>query len=944
MSTATPPHRRRPSSGAPAILTRLASVPWGLVVAWGALVLFTVLSIGLPLVGIGTFLGTQFLAAVPPWQSELADMSPITNRLIGDTIDTIAPQTLLFVDSVRAGSPAGWNPYVAGGAELGGLPNFGVYSPLSLPWWVLPGALAPAFVKLLEIALITLGMSLFLRRLGIRQETWPVASILFAASGFMIAWTNWPQNRVAAFIPLLFWALERAAVEARLRDILPVGVAVAGMMLGGFPAIAGYALYLGGAYVIVRALSMRSGVRAVIRSGLVSAGGVLLGLLLSAWQLVPFAVNALNVIDLSIRRQSPESHLPIEDLASALVPDINGGPTIGSWGGHPVEHLSYASAVALVLLATVALFRRGAARQRGVAIFFAVALGVSVVLVYVGGPLLGMAQELPIFSNNPVGRLRVIVGFSAAILAAIGFDRMLSSDAPGADLRQTWASAGLRGRLALTLRLAVPTLLALGAIGIVLYALRRVPGERLGEVRHQVAAIAITALLAVAMVVLTYFWRRATFRVIAAVVIPIVLVVPATLVASAWWPKSETSTFYPSSPTHEFLDDNLGEGRYASVGQVTLPGSSSLYRQRAVGGHAFMTPQWKDLMLAVDDRALQSPTYSSLPSDRLGEYGRSAVLDRLAVRYLVVDPGVALPGDVDAGTRVGGVRTAGEGSFESGVQRGPVRGVAYTIDEGVASSADGIRLVVEIVDAASGSVLTETSTWIPATSGTRSIAVMGEDLADDAEWFARLTIEGADSEYRVASSADADLAVDVIRPADDGLRIVHTGDATILERQDAAERVHWADDAVVEEDSDARVELLASGSLGAATAVLDEAPSASVDSGSNAAIEVVDSGSTDRQQFRVVVEDGDGLLVVEDSFRRPGWSATVDGEPVEMIAADHVAAAVALDEGQHEVVLSYSPPGLAAGTIATLITLLGLAAGYGAWWFRSRRRSPGQSD
>nr|WP_276499153.1 YfhO family protein [Agromyces luteolus] len=221
---------------------------------------------------------------------------------------------------------------------------------------------------------------------------------------------------------------------------------------------------------------------------------------------------------------------------------------------------------------------------------------------------------------------------------------------------------------------------------------------------------------------------------------------------------------------------------------------------------------------------------------------------------------------------------------------------------------------------------------------------MGEDLADDAEWFARLTIEGADSEYRVASSADADLAVDVIRPADDGLRIVHTGDATILERQDAAERVHWADDAVVEEDSDARVELLASGSLGAATAVLDEAPSASVDSGSNAAIEVVDSGSTDRQQFRVVVEDGDGLLVVEDSFRRPGWSATVDGEPVEMIAADHVAAAVALDEGQHEVVLSYSPPGLAAGTIATLITLLGLAAGYGAWWFRSRRRSPGQSD
>ncbi|RXZ51582.1 YfhO family protein [Agromyces binzhouensis] len=919
-------------------------MPWGIVASWGALVLFTVVSIGLPLIGVGTFLGTQFLAAVPPWQSELADMSPIANRLIGDTIDTIAPQTMLFVDSVRAGSPAGWNPYVAGGAELGGLPNFGVYSPLSLPWWVLPGALAPAFVKLLEIALITLGMSLFLRRLGIRQETWPVASMVFAASGFMIAWTNWPQTRVAAFIPLLFWALERAAVEARLRDILPVGLAVAGMMLGGFPAIAGYALYLGAAYVVVRAVLMRSGIRAVVVSGLVSAGGVLLGLLLSAWQLVPFAVNALNVIDLSIRQQSSESHLPIEDLASALVPDINGGPTIGSWGGHPVEHLSYASAVALVLLATVALFRRGASVQRGVAIFFAIALGVSVLLVYVGGPLLGLAQELPIFSNNPVGRLRVIVGFSAAILAAIGFDRMLSPDAPGADLRRTWAGSSIGGRLALAGRLAVPAVLASGAVGIVLLALRRVPSERLGDVRHQVAAVAITAVLAAGVVVLTYFGRRAVYRVVAAVVIPIVLVIPATLVASSWWPTSASSTFYPSTSTHTYLDDNLGESRYASVGQVMLPGSSSLYRQRAVGGHAFMTPQWKDLMLAVDDRALQSPTYSTLPPDGLEEYGRSSVLDRLAVRYLVVDPGVALPGDVEVAPRSGGLRADGEGVFESALQRGPVRGLAYAIDEGVASSADGIRLVVDIVDASSGSVLTETSTWVPATSGNRSVAVMGEDIADDVEWFARLSIEGADSEYRIASSADADIAIDVVRPVDDGLRVVHTGDATILEREGAAERVHWADDAIVEEDSDARVDLLDSGRVDAGTAVLDAEPRQPIDAGSNAAIEIIETDSTDRQEFRVVVEDGDGLLVVEDSFRRPGWSATVDGEQAEMIAADHVAAAVALDEGEHRVVLSYSPPGFATGTIVTFVTLLGLATGYGAWWLRSRRRTADDSD
>ncbi|GAA1059531.1 YfhO family protein [Agromyces bracchium] len=941
MSTATPSNRR-PATGRRALLNRLAAVRWDLIASWGSLVAFTVLSIGLPLIGVGTFLGTQLLAWLPPWQSDLADPTPLTNRLIGDTIDSMAPQTMLLVDSVRSGVFPEWNPYVAGGAELAGLPNSGAYSPLSLPWWLLPASYAAAVVKLLEIALVTLGMSLFLRRLRVRQVAWPLASIVFVSSGFMIAWTNWPQTRVAAFIPLLFWALERAVAEARARDIVPVGIAVAGLMLGGFPAIAGYALYAGAAYVIVRAFVLRRGIREILVSGAVAAGGVLLGLILAAWQLVPFALNALSVIDLSIREQSADSHLPFEDLASGLVPDINGGPTIGTWAGHPVEHLSYFSAVALVLLGTMALFRRRVAVQRGVPIFFAGMLLVAVVLIYVGGPTLALAQELPIFSNNPIGRLRVIVGFSAAVLAAFGLDRVVGPEAPGARIRKSWRS-GTGSRVVLVLRLLLPIVLGVGAVVLVLDVLREVPPAQFPLIARQVAAIGLTAIAATVIVVLAYFFRARLLRVLAGIVIPVALVIPATLTAAAWWPKSELDTFYPSSPAHEFLAEELGDSRFATVGQTMLPGSSSSYRMRAVGGHAFMTPEWKDLLLEVDEGALQSATYSTLRPEGIAEYGRSPILDRLAVHYLVADPGLALPGDVEGAAPAGVVAAAGA-ELESSVRTGPVRGVAFTVQNTIAASETGVDIRVELVDPASGESLAATSTWVPAFSGQRWVALDAEALPDEQQWIARVVLDGADGPVDVAAEADGTLAIDVTRPADDGLRVVHTGDATVLERTDALERVRWADEAVAIADPDERLAAMADGTVGRDAVVIDATQAPPADSGSTAVIDEVDGPDPDRQAFTVEVDGGSGLLVIEDSFRRPGWNVTVDGSTVELLPADHAAGAVALEEGEHEVVLTYSTPGLTAGVWVSVITVTLLVAWAAIGALLARRRGAGDAD
>lgn len=80
------------------------------------------------------------------------------------------------------------------------------------------------------------------------------------------------------------------------------------------------------------------------------------------------------------------------------------------------------------------------------------------------------------------------------------------------------------------------------------------------------------------------------------------------------------------------------------------------------------------------------------------------------------------------------------------------------------------------------------------------------------------------------------------------------------------------------------------------------------------------------------------VLVLSDSYY-PGWSATIDGEPAEILPANHVARAVSMSAGNHKVVFNYQTPGLALGTGLGLGALIA-ASLLALWeWLRGRTRS-----
>jgi len=69
--------------------------------------------------------------------------------------------------------------------------------------------------------------------------------------------------------------------------------------------------------------------------------------------------------------------------------------------------------------------------------------------------------------------------------------------------------------------------------------------------------------------------------------------------------------------------------------------------------------------------------------------------------------------------------------------------------------------------------------------------------------------------------------------------------------------------------------------------------------------------------------DTGGLLVVADSFA-PGWRATIDGAPAELLPVWGVVRGVAIPAGTHDVVFRYTPPGLRVGAALSVLGL-GLA-------------------
>jgi hypothetical protein len=216
-----------------------------------------------------------------------------------------------------------------------------------------------------------------------------------------------------------------------------------------------------------------------------------------------------------------------------------------------------------------------------------------------------------------------------------------------------------------------------------------------------------------------------------------------------------------------------------------------------------------------------------------------------------------------------------------------------------------------------------------------TIPLTGESFPRGGAYTVELSWVGAGDPPRVAADASGRPALSVIRPEDDGLRIVHAEGAVIWERLDVIPRIHWASATEVIPSARDRIDAMASGDTPGDTVILDR-PGGPAD-GRPATLDVLED-SGDRVRVRVDAE-GAGYLVLAESVQ-VDWTATVDGSEAEIVDADHAFGAVRVPPGEHEITLAYTPRGATAGLLASgfggfLVLLLAVLP------LRPRRRGVG---
>jgi hypothetical protein len=163
---------------------------------------------------------------------------------------------------------------------------------------------------------------------------------------------------------------------------------------------------------------------------------------------------------------------------------------------------------------------------------------------------------------------------------------------------------------------------------------------------------------------------------------------------------------------------------------------------------------------------------------------------------------------------------------------------------------------------------------------------------------------------------------------DPAYRLVHSGDVKIYQNLEVLPRAFVVPRMRQVTDDEEALAILQDPSFDPATSlvVTEGTNGEDVPQGESSTAEIV-SYEPEQAQVRVSMKDA-GWLVLTDTFY-PGWTAEVDGERVPIHLADLYFRAVAVDSGEHEVLLRYQPTGtyisLALNLVGWLVWAITLA-------------------
>jgi hypothetical protein len=183
-----------------------------------------------------TLSASDYLWTATPWDASRPAGVPLlgSNREQFDAVTKFQPFTQ-YTRSVLPTIPL-WNPYIMGGRPFLASTESQIFSPFSVPAYVLPFWKSLAIIAALKLFVAALGAFLLARLIGMRFGGALLTGLVFGFSLWSVTWVSWDTMSIWALLPWLCLLSERCVRRPGPLPFVGLAAVVGLQFLGGHPS------------------------------------------------------------------------------------------------------------------------------------------------------------------------------------------------------------------------------------------------------------------------------------------------------------------------------------------------------------------------------------------------------------------------------------------------------------------------------------------------------------------------------------------------------------------------------------------------------------------------------------------------------------------------------------------------------------------------------------
>jgi hypothetical protein len=543
------------------------------------------------------------------------------NTLPSDVYVQLAPFLHFSVQQIASGHLPTWSDTQGNGLPFLANAQSVVFSPFTVFFYLLSFRVALIMAALARLWILGFFTYLFLARHRLHDLAAVVGGIVFAYAGYHLVWLNYQTIvSVSAWLPVALWCA-RVAMDAdpargirqRRAALVGLALATAAILVSGNPETASFDLLIVAGYVVLALAIERGGLRWTVRHLVGFAIAAILGVGLSAIQLLPFLQYESISTRAATIRADPAVVIPgftLNTTPLVAFPDLFGAPQYSyedeaffTWLHPPTNYAELnGNSVGLLALCTIPLGLLAIGRRRRQVLpWFGLGAAVVGTLLLYSHTAGEVWTHIPLLHAAFLNRSQDLELFGFAVLAALGVDWLVGiAPAVGAGTARIIA----RPVAALAVFAMVATGATIGAIALRHHVdgiFNNPPAAGDALVNDQVAAEILLALAFVGCLIgFSLLSRHHRARIALGAVAVAVAFASSGLVFRSYNPTVGSWAAYRVTPGVAQLERVVGSGEALFTGgSFPSPATSRWFGVREVGDYDLGLAYHDDLYRAV---------------------------------------------------------------------------------------------------------------------------------------------------------------------------------------------------------------------------------------------------------------------------------------------------------------------------------------------------------